>query len=137
MLIDLMWINTGLVVTTITAQAITPVALPARDATGTTNGDDVQFGVLVTTATTNAAAITNMTISYTNQAGTAGKVGTISSFPATAVAGTLVPFQLATGDTGIRSVQSITLGTTLTAGAISLIGYRIISMAPHLVANAG
>lgn len=137
MLIDLMWINTGLVVTTTTAQAMTPVALPARDATGTTNGNDVMFGVLVTTATTNAAAITNMTISYTNQAGTAGKVGTVASFPATAVAGTLVPFQLATGDTGIRSVQSITLGTTLTAGAISLIGYRIISMAPHLVANAG
>lgn len=37
MLIDLMWINTALVVTTLTAQALTPVALPARDQTGTTN----------------------------------------------------------------------------------------------------
>jgi hypothetical protein len=137
MLIDLMWINTGLVVTTLTAQAITPVALPARDATGTTNGDDVQFGILVTTATTNAGAIANITISYTNQAGTAGKVGTMASFPITAVAGTIIPFQLATGDTGIRSVQSITIGTSLVTGTISLIGYRIISMAPHLVANAG
>jgi hypothetical protein len=43
MLIDLLWVNTGLVVTTTTAQAITPVALPARDAAGTTNGDDVKW----------------------------------------------------------------------------------------------
>jgi hypothetical protein len=97
----------------------------------------VKWWILVTTATTNAGAITNMTISYTNQAGVAGKTGTVSSFPATAVAWTLVPFQLANWDTGVRSVQSVTLWTTLTAGAISLIAYRLIAMAPHLVANAG
>jgi hypothetical protein len=32
MLLDVLWVNTGLVVTTTTAQAITPVSLPSRDA---------------------------------------------------------------------------------------------------------
>jgi hypothetical protein len=50
----------------------------------------------------------------------------MASFPATAVAGTLVPFQLATGDRGVQSVQSVTLGTSYVAGAISLVLFRII-----------
>ena len=67
----------------------------------------------------------------------AGKTATISSFPATAVIGTFVPFQLAEGDLGIRSIQSITLGTTLTAGAISLIAFNFLATVPVTVANIG
>ena len=137
MLLDVLWVNTGLVVTTTTAQAITPVSLPARDANWTSNGENVNFAIFVTTATTNAGVIANTTISYTNQDWVSGRTGTMSSFPITAVAGTIVPFQLAAWDTGIRSVQSVTLGTSYGAGAISLIGYRIITLAPHLIANAG
>jgi hypothetical protein len=136
-LIDLLWVNTALVVTTTTAQAITPVAIPARDETGTTDGKGVMAGILVTTATTNASPITNMTCSYTDQDGNAGNTGTVTSFPATAVAGTLVPFQLATGDSGVRSVQSVTFGTSLGGGAVSLVLYRIIDGQPCLLANAG
>lgn len=136
MLIDLLWINTGIAVATTTAQAITSATLPARDRDGTTNGYDVQWGILVTTATTNAGAIANTTLSYTDSDGNAWATATISSFPATAVAWTLVPFQLAAWDTGIRSVQSITLGTSYGGGAISLIAYRVIAAAPVLVANA-
>lgn len=137
-LFDVMWVNTGLVVTTTGAQAIAaPVALPARDLSGTTNGEGVWAGILVTTATTNAAAITNMTLSYTNQAGTAGRTATISSFPATAVIGTLVWFQLGAGDSGVRSIQSVTLGTSLAAGAVSIILARPLVNQPVLVANVG
>jgi len=121
-IVDVMWVNTGLVTTTTTAQAIAaPVALPARDTAGTTNGAGVFAGILVTTATTNAGAITNTTISYTNSDGVAGRTGTIASFPSTAVIGTVLWFQLAAGDMGVRSVQSVTLGTSYGAGAISLI----------------
>jgi hypothetical protein len=134
-LFDLMWVNSGLVVTTTTAQAITPVALPARDDNGTSNGAGCRIGLLVTTATTNASAVTTITASYTNQDGTAGKTATISSFPATAVIGTAVWFQLAAGDSGVRSVQSITLGTTLTAGAVSVIVARSIVGAAASLAN--
>ena len=136
-LADVLWVNTGLVVTTTTAQAITQPTLPARDNLGTTNGYGIGAGILVTTATTNASAITNMTLSYTNSEGIAGRTGTIASFPATAVIGTFVPFQLAQGDVGIRSIQSITLGTTLTAGAISLICFNFLATSPVTLANIG
>jgi hypothetical protein len=136
-LADVVWVNTGLVVTTTTAQAITQPTLPLRDNLGTSNGFGVGAGILVTTATTNAAAITNMTLSYTNSAGVAGRTATITSFPATAVIGTFVPFQLAQGDIGVRSIQSITLGTTLTAGAISLIAFNFLATVPVTVANIG
>lgn len=137
MLLDILWVNTGIVVTTTTAQAITPVALPARSQDGTNGGKGVMAGILVTTATTNAGAITNCKISYTNQDGVAGRTGTMASFPITAVAGTIVPFQLATGDSGVRSVQSVTLGTSLVTGAVSLILYRIPAISSQLLANTG
>lgn len=136
-LFDILWINTGLVVTTTTAQAITPVAIPARDFNGSTNGEGVWAGLLVTTATTNAGVITNMTISYTNSDGTAGRTATLAAFPITAVIGTVVWFQLAAGDKGVRSVQSVTLGTSLVAGAVSLILARPVFNQAMLLANVG
>jgi len=138
-LVDLLWYNTGIVVTTTTAQAITMPAtsIPARDLNGSTNGEGWNAAIYVTTATTNAGAITNTTLSYTNSDGTAGKTATISSFPATAVAGTFVPLQLATGDRGIRSIQSITLGTTYGGGAISIVLYRNLYSIANPVANVG
>ena len=136
-LADVLWVNTGLVVTTTTAQAITQPTLPLRDNLGTSNGFGIGAGILVTTATTNAAAIATITVSYTNSEGVAGKTATISSYPATAVIGTFVPFQLAQGDLGISSIQSITLGTTLTAGAISLIAFNFLATVPVTVANIG
>lgn len=126
-LLDRLWHNSGVVVTTTTSQTINSAAWPARDANGSTNGLGVMVGIEVRTATTNASAVTNTTMSYTNQDGTSGKTATISSFPATAVAGTFVPFQLAAGDTGVRSIQSITLGTSYGAGAIHLVAYRILA----------
>ncbi len=120
---DVLWVNSGLVVTTTTAQTITQPTLPPRDINGSTNGYNVMVGILVTTATTNAAAITNMTLSYTNSDGVAGRTATVTSFPATAVIGTFVPFQLAAGDNGVRSIQSVTFGTSLAAGAVSLVCY--------------
>ena len=135
-LADVLWVNSGLVVTTTTAQTITQPTLPARDNLGTTNGYGVGAGLLVTTATTNAAVINNITLQYTNSDGVAGRTGTMS-YPATAVIGTFVPFQLAQGDIGIRSIQSITLGTSLTAGAVSLICLNFLAISPVPLANVG
>lgn len=132
---DVLWVNSGIVVTTTTAQTITSVAWPARDRDGSTNGAAVQVGILVTTATTNAAVITNTTLSYTNQDGTAGRTATMSSFPATAVAGTIVWFQLQAGDSGVRSIQSVTLGTSYAGGAISLFAARRLAIASCTVVN--
>jgi hypothetical protein len=118
---DVLWVNTAVSPTTTTPQTINSVAWPARDLDGSTNGRGVLVGILVTSATTNAGAVTNTTMSYTNSDGVAGRTATMASFPATAVAGTVVWFELAAGDQGIRSIQSITLGTSYGGGSISLI----------------
>lgn len=136
-LIDRLWHNSGLNVTLSTAQSITMSALPARDNNGTTNGLGVQFALEVSTNTGNAAANTSIVINYTNSDGTAGRTGSIPSFPATALKGTFTPFSLAAGDLGIRSVQGITLGTTLSAGAIHLIAYRVIAQIDLVIAGSG
>jgi hypothetical protein len=141
-LIDVLWYNTGLVVTTTTLQAITTGTISDRDRAGTANGEGVRAAILVTTATTNAGAVTTITLNYTDQDGNTGAVATMSSFPATAVAGTFVPFQFPAGDRGIRAITNasgggITLGTTLAAGAISLVLYRVLARQPNLVANVG
>jgi hypothetical protein len=136
-LVDVLWVNTGLGVTTTTPQVITQPTLPTRDNLGTSNGYGIGVGILVTTATTNASAVTNITLSYTNSNGVAGRTGTISSFPATANIGTFVPFQLQAGDVGVRSIQSITIGTSLVAGSISLICFNFLGTAPVTIANVG
>lgn len=121
---DVLWVNSGIVVTTTTAQTITTPTLPARDVNGTTNGEGCMIAMLTTTANTNAAAIANTTISYTNSDGTSGRTATLtaiagSQIPITPVIGTIVWFNLQAGDKGVRSIQSITLGTSLAAGAVS------------------
>lgn len=122
---DVLWVNSGIVVTTTTAQAIVTPTLPARDVNGATNGEGCMIGMLTTTANTNAAVISNSTVSYTNSSGTAGRTATLSAIvgsqiPATPVIGTLIWFNLQAGDKGVQSIQSITLGTSLGAGAVSL-----------------
>lgn len=136
-LFDLIWYDTGLVVTTTTAQNVTLPTLPNRDDTGTNNGEGWQAGILVTTATTNGSAVTNTTLTYTNSEGTGSRTATMASFPATAVAGAFIPFQLQAGDRGIRNIASVALGTSYVTGAISLVLYRVISATPSPLANVG
>lgn len=141
-LVDVLWYNTGLVVTTTTAQAITHPGIPARDVNGTSNGAGVGIALLTTTANTNAAVITNTTASYTDQDGNAGNTATFAAAvgwqaPATPVIGTWMPFTLDAGDTGVRSVQSVTLGTSYGGGELSLVQYRPLAIVPNPVANVG
>lgn len=137
---DLLWLNSGLVVTTTTDQTVNSVAFPERDDNGTANGAGCAIGMLFTAAATNAAAIANATVRYTNSAGTAGRTATLRAvggmqIPATPVVGTIVWFQLQAGDTGVSSIQSVTLGTSLVTGSISMIVARKIDVAISSVAN--
>lgn len=139
-LIDLLWINTGLTVTTTGAQTVTPPTLPARDNNGSNNGAGVQAALYALTALGNAAVVANSTISYTDQDGNAGATGTFSGVlgwqaPATPVIGTWMPFQLAAGDSGIRNLASITLGTSYTSGTMSLVLYRVLAAIGITTAN--
>lgn len=136
-LLDRLWHNGSITVTTTTAQAITHPGLPTRDRAQSSNGDGVFLGIEVSTATTNAGAVTNMTASYTNSLGVAGKTATVASFAATAVAGHFVPFSLAAGDVGVKTVESLTLGTSLVTGTVHLVMYRPIAYIPLAIAGVG
>ena len=137
-LIDRLWHNDSIAETTTTGQTITSATLPARDRNGSTNGEGVMVAIEVSAATTNAGAVTNTTLTYTNSTNTGGtRTATISSFPATAVAGTFVPFQLQAGDTGVRSLGTLTLGTSYGGGTIHLVMYRVIAELALPTANVG
>ena len=125
--VDILWINSGIVTTTLVAQPIVSPAFPARDLNGSANGVGLCIALYVSVVTGNAAVNTAMTVSYTNELGVAGRtatVNTVSPFPITAVAGSWVPFQLANGDMGVRSIQSITLGVSLVSGTVHLVVYK-------------
>lgn len=125
-LIDRMWGNVP-VVTTTGAQAITSPTWPARDTAASTSGAGVFLALECSSATGNAGAITNTTVTYTNSSGTGSRTATLPSFPATALAGTWVPFSLQAGDIGVQSVQSVTLGTSYVSGAIHLVAWRLVA----------
>jgi hypothetical protein len=137
---DVLWVNSGLVVTTTTAQTVNSVALPARDRDGTTNGEGVYIGIYAVAALGNAGVVSNSTVSYTNSAGTAGRTATLNAtvpnnFPATPVIGTVVWFELQAGDTGVRSIQTVTLATTLTSGTASVFMARKLVDLPMSIIN--
>ena len=137
---DVLWVNSGINVTTTTAQAIVTPTLPARDVNGATNGEGCMIGLLFVAAATNAAAIANSTVSYTNSDGVAGRTATLANgngaqIPATPVIGTIVWFFMQAGDKGVRSIESITLGTSLVTGTVSLLIARDIASIGTFIAN--
>lgn len=148
---DCLWVNSGLVVTTTTEQTLTTPTLPARDVNGTTNGEGCMIAMLFTAAATNASAISNATVRYTNSKGVASRTATLvaiggSQIPATPVVGTIVWFNLQAGDTGVQSIQGVTLGTSLVTGSISMmitrdivtIGTSVINISvPKVIQNPG
>lgn len=136
-LCDLLWWNGSITATTTTAQSISHPGLPARDRSASANGDGVFLGIMVSGATGNGGAVTNMTASYTDSAGNAGNTATVTSFPATAVAGHVSLFNLAAGDTGVKTVESLTLGTSLVSGTVHLFQFRPVVYLPTPTASVG
>lgn len=123
-------------VTTTTAQTLNnTVTLPRY-----TDGKGVR-AYLVARGTMGAGT-PNITINYTNQDGVAGKTNPVTvTAVATAVAGHIVHsdptanhygcfIPLAAGDSGIRSIQSITLSATMTSGSLALVLCRPITALP-------
>jgi hypothetical protein len=114
-LADMLNVSGGLSGIVTTAQTTN---LPTAALTRFTSGVGVMAGLCIWSSLGTTA--TTVTISYTNQAGTPGQISTATLIGATTIAGTagrMIPIPLATGDTGVRSVESVTLaGTTGTAG---------------------
>ena len=125
LLCDRLWHNSGISVTTTTAQTVNSVAWPPRDLNGATDGAGVYIGLEVVT-TTGAGAATP-SISYTNSAGTSGRTSTtVDTYAATSGGGSFYRLGLQAGDVGVQSIQSVTLGVSMTSGSVSLVAYRIL-----------
>lgn len=137
MLVDLLGFYTITSVTTTGAQTLNnTVTLPRY-----TDGAGVQ--AFLTPSTVMGAATPNITLNYTNSAGTAGKA-TPATLPIgnTAAAVTSIvhsgtgtgkygPFiPLAAGDAGIRSVQSINLSASYVSGVLNLVLCKPIMTLP-------
>ena len=132
LLLDRIWHNGGYTITITTAQTITSPTWPSRcptsgtDDTPATTGHAVLLALEVSAAT--GAGTPTITISYTNQAGTAGRSATnIIATVATSAIGATYFIGLQAGDTGVRSVQSLTLSATWTSGTINLVAYRTLA----------
>lgn len=140
LLFDVLWVNSGLGITTTGAQAITTPTLPSRDINGTTNGEGCAIAILCTAAVGLAAVASNATVTYTNSDGTGSRTATLSAIvgsqaPATPVIGTLIWFNLQAGDKGVRSIQSISLNTSWVSGSISLMITRDIATIGTTIPN--
>lgn len=126
MLVDLLNISGGLDATLTTTQTTN---LPTAALTRSTSGEGV-FAALMIHSTIGATA-TTVTCSYTNSAGTSGRTTTAMIFGGSGqtAAGTLVRLPLQAGDTGVRSVESVTLAaTTGTVGNFGVCLYRPLAM---------
>lgn len=124
LLCDRLWHNSGLSVTSTTAQAITPATLPARDLNGSTNGEGVLAAIEWSAA--GGAGTPTVTLTYTDQDGNTGATGTFSGVT-TPNAGTFEIFTLASGDSGVRAPTSFIQSATRTSGTMHLILFRIIA----------
>ena len=133
-LIDRLWQNSGLVTTSTTAQAITPAALPARDAAGATNGASIMAAMEWSTA--GGAGTPTVTLTYTDQDGNTGATGTLAGVTTPPV-GTFEIFTLAAGDTGIRAPTSFIQSATRTSGAMHLVLFRVLAQVEVTAANIG
>lgn len=129
LLVDLLNLSGGLSGTVTTAQTTN---LPTAALTRYTSGVGVMIGLAIHTAIGTTA--TTVTCSYTNQSGTPGKTST-----ATLIGGTnynavrsIIPIPLAAGDTGVQSVESVTLaGSTVSAaGNFGVCLFKPLCMMP-------
>lgn len=133
-LIDRLWQNSGLSVTSTTAQAISPATLPARDIAGSTNGDAVMAAI--EWSATGGAGTPTVTLTYTDQSGNTGATGTFTGV-ASAPVGTFEIFTLAAGDTGVRAPTSFIQSATRTSGTMHLVLFRVLAMVTCPAANIG
>jgi len=113
-------------VTVATASTVSSTGILARDANGSSAGVGVMLGFEVTTVLAGAGG--TISASYTNSTGTAAHTATtLSTIAAAAPVGSIFFTGLAAGDIGVQSIQTLTLSTAWTSGAISALLYRPIA----------
>lgn len=94
-----------------------------------TSGEGVMIGLVVYTIIGTTA--TTVTVRYTNSSGVANRTSTATTFGGTLFreGGSLIPIPLQAGDTGVRSVEGVTLAaTTGTAGNFGVSLFKPLGM---------
>lgn len=105
--------------------------LPTAALTRYTSGEGVMAGLIIHAAL--GATATTVTIRYTNQAGTPNQVSTATLIGGATYnnARSVIPIPLAADDTGVRSVEGVTLAaTTATAGNFGVCLFKPLAMMP-------
>ena len=103
--------------------------LPTAALTRYTSGEGVYAALVI--HTTIGGTATTATVSYTNQAGTSGQISPAFAFGGNGNNGTGQVFRipLLAGDTGVRSVESVTLAaSTGIIGAFGVMLYKPLAM---------
>lgn len=85
---------------------------------------------------TNSTGVPNVTVTYTNQAGTAGQSTGGVSVGATFIAGSMFQIPLAAGDSGVQKVESV-VGATASAGTFNIVVARPVWTGRVTLANSG
>lgn len=133
MLIDRLSHQAGLDGTVTTEQTTN---LPTAALPRYTSGVGVMAAIQIYTVL--GATSVTVTIKYTNQAGTANQVSQPLVIPATVPAETFLIFSLADGDTGVRSVEGLTLSaSTLAAGNFGVVLFKPVAMFPCVYGQQG
>ena len=125
-MIDLLNISGGLNATLTTPQTTN---LPTAALTRYTSGEGVMAGIIVFTQIGNS--LTTIQVSYTNSTGTSGRTSTPTTFGQTGFRenNIFIPIPLQAGDTGVRSIESVTLAaTTAGAGNFGVCLYKPLAM---------
>jgi len=134
LLCDRLWANSGLSITSTSAQPITPAALPARDRDGATDGKDVLAALEWSAA--GGAGTPVVTLTYTDADGNTGHTTTFTGVT-TPNAGTFFLWPLAAGDLGVRAVTSYQQNATWTSGTAHIVLFRILAVLDCASANVG
>lgn len=134
MVVDQLWAGSTISANLNTAQTVSSAAL-----TRYTTGAGVMVAFDVTTPL--GATPSNITISYTNQAGTSGQTSTSAALTASAIAQRIQPsaqmpvLPLASGDSGVRAIASVTLSAAMGSGVLAALLYKPLIMLPGVAAN--
>jgi len=132
-LYDRVWSCTGFSGTVTTAQAVTSFpALTRPDANGT------GLGIWIECYTALGATASNITVQYTNSANVSGRNTVATAMITSIPANRMFPVPLQSGDTGVKSIQSVTLSsTTGTAGAFGVTLMKKVGSIFMPLANTG
>lgn len=128
LLIDAL-VHSGGMSSTVTVEQT--IGLPTASLPRYSTGDGVMAAILVHTALGSTA--TTATINYTNQSGTSGRTSQPTVVRGSANTGSVSTFSLQDGDTGVRSVEGLTLSGSMvsTAGNFGVLLFRPLALLGH------